>query len=86
MTKSQIATEAIDELDVVALLRSVEGYEVGTQGTVVSADAQESMVTVEIDDEGETLDLITCDRMDLALIQRARDVRGRRSRNGQTPH
>jgi hypothetical protein len=76
MDKSQTASDVIDELDVVQLRQAVDGYGVGTQGTVVSADPQETLVTVEIDDQGETLDLITCDRVDLVLVQRARDIGG----------
>jgi hypothetical protein len=72
----EIATTLVRELDVVELRQASGNYEQGTRGTVVSADPEQSKVTVEFEDPDGDVDLVTVDRLDLALIQRVRRVSG----------
>jgi hypothetical protein len=64
-------TTQLDELDVVELRQRSGDYDEGTRGTVVSADPHGSKVTVEFEDSAGDVDLVTLDRLDLVLVQRA---------------
>jgi hypothetical protein len=81
MTPPEIATEIL-ELDVVELRRPKDQYAQGTRGTVVSAEPTGDQVTVEFEDSEGEVDLVTVDRLDLALVQRAADA-ALSSRNGR---
>jgi hypothetical protein len=65
------ATE-IAELDVVELRRPTGDHGEGAQGTVVSTNPDGPEVTVEFEDPEGDVDLVTVDRLDLELVQRAR--------------
>ena len=70
----------LSEHDVVALRRDVNGFDAGTEGTVVSAHPAEDVYTVEVSDsEGRPIDFLSCSHLDLMLLQAARDTH----RNGR---
>ena len=74
---------SITELDVVELREPTAGYEPGTRGTVVSAEPKGSKVTVEFEDSEGDVDLVTVDRLDLALVRRASRIARGSNDNGQ---
>ena len=75
-------TDVIQELDYVKLIRPVAEVPIGARGTVLSARPGIDLFTVEFhDSDGETLEVIPCERLDLALVKAARAAA--RSANGR---
>jgi hypothetical protein len=67
-----MSTTSIEELAVVELTHEVGDFPAGAVGTVVSAHPEDDLFTVEITDEnGMTLDLLPCRRVDLRLANPA---------------
>jgi hypothetical protein len=63
----------ITENDYIELARSVESWPAGTRGAAVSDHGASKLIEIS-DDQGQMLDLIEVDEVDLRLISKHRAV------------